>query len=1780
MRLLSPINGVVHTLADQVFRWAGQSPEHIALIGSLALVSAAIATYLGFQLGRILLRNVVRLTAWLPATTADVLVDAGHRLRTRSPGPAPLSVQPSDGSSAGTDGDAGREYLRIRPTSAEYDPETLVTALRGLHSHHRHTEIGPNWQRNQRDILEVLVATRATDTGVEFYVGGSLSLSRLAAILPYRQCGFDIDRVTTHPAQLLAPAGDCESTTVPPNRDAVAAAGTAPHKEGVDDGEEPSATPDGHEVAGDTDDDPSRALFTVLEDRSIEPVVYRMNGQARRRKDWMMRFPGLTDLRDTNGEPFDGSVQSAPHPPVTLLESLDELDGPAICQVVSQSFRAWGSQADRRKWRLEDHRDTIGEKVRNVLLEVFFGPTEHVRHRHRNDRDTGESNRTGTHAHTTAHGRPRQSTRSHIERQRLAHLEEKDPNATFAVNVRIAAVPTGAQSRREVAEHLRGLVGELEHFDGDYIHLTSLPSSLAERITGALRVRGARHRQRLRHLFRRTVKTPVLGHTRLNVRKRWPDLVCTPDELAAWIAIPSTSWLPSQLTEAVEHDPDHTRPLRRLPPSVRSKYVGLDAPGRTVGYLFTRDGSPDLDRPFRLPVTHLGTHALRQGLPGCGKTTDMAQDVLADHHATAGPTVVFTGPGGDLAELVMRAVALDGGTNELRQHVHWFPIPAVQPGLTVFDVRSIQASPDMRDWADAAGAVADKYLRVAEALMGSEAFGRAPLSTNTLRGIIAAGFDPACYPTDPQDDALLMPHRQQGSSEVYRFWQLEAQVDDLAELTQAAARGASADVPSQLPDVSKPRLARNLRTPFVFDDRTAANIVGGVQTRLRAVSNNLRLAALFDNTIERFGFDEILTGADADDIFVFDLSALTPLSQRAYAVTLLSMLDLQLRPEQDFLVREAPDEYLVNLHIDEAAQMVDTPEFGEFLDVIRNYNVGVNLTLQYPEQLRERGGERTYTSVLSNVQTAILGPGELSDEQAQRLCPADWAVDAFKAHVRDIPETHRLVRLPPQDEQTRPQMFELHRGPLPGWHPDANEGPVSEPQFQQQFEAATAAVRDQTQREYGLPAEESEAAIRERHELGVPAVTDALGLARDNLAAFLALMTRHAQTAAAVDSAVHAGVNTGEDIDGPPVGGEGFDIADNDAIAPDSESETQPPGDAATSPDESAASNVLPWVPVSEVYARFMTQIDVTLTDADPADAAGVTETLPDHETIATCMAESEYFETALANDGDQPAPASDESLTATATRDGARPGGVVVRLTPAGLQVATDLEDPGEGPTAGSEEHTEMLQRVQKALQRAGPIQLQLVTQDGRAVVDAIGGFRRSVADQVETVPLTVECEWSSSTLSHPTKPLQNLKKAQEVDAVGLFAVPAGSSAERADVTAAAKRLANILADPVNRARGDARYYVYDDRLLTFHGGGNNDGETVVRRRTGADDSNRTLWVLTESGVEIRTPDGDIVATIDDPVTALEDATLEAFPAYYTYDSRTDQYMVHEHGAHHEYDDREELEADWVPIKEPFIPEREFPVPGYETDTYAIMVVHDRDDGTWEPTTGVDRDDADTHGGVSLYMGGDGPGSLQPLTKLVEALETRVVHPPGSDGARRTSGSDGLDTEAGSPPPPIHPDVDRSGTEVMSNDDGDTPIADTSTSPDSSDDASEGGDEGTVATDTSGKVGRKADTSGITAFAEVELVVSPGNRVPFRPVYEHYEEFVTDTRFEPVSDQKFTAALQNHFTFVLEPDEWEGDEPVTSKGKWYSPWGRTVHCLVGIELRDQSVLDETADAD
>lgn len=1502
------IGTALRTLLTHLRQWATQSPEHLAITIAAGLVALVVSLYVSVRLIRWLGRSLVRLSNWVTAAAWDVLVDGIRRWRTPSSGSdAPTRARTTEGSAddspASAASEAGsREYLRIRPTSAEYDPEALVTALRGLHATHRTTEISAPWRRSDRDVFEFLVATRGAEAGVEFYVGGTMSLDRLATALPYRQCGFDVDRVATHPAHLLNPRTSDATSDDPPadaRPPAASSSSTVPKPETAADGGGAVAKME-HTTADDTESDastadPTAALLAHLTDQDCEPVVYRLNTQARRGNDWMMRQTGLTDLLDAPGDEVSrSSGRSVSHPLLPVVGTLDDLDGPAVYHVAWRSFRTWETQADLREYRLRTRRDTLGQRIAGFVddfLDSLEGTSGHRRGRRReyrreyNQPARRDSRRQHDRRRPTArpHTRDEHATLARADRERLEQLDEKDPTTTAVVNVRVAAIPTAEQSRRDVARTVRDLWTTLDHLDGDYYHLDAPPSLYRERVAGLLRVRGARHRQRLRRLCRRQVTTSVLGHTQFNLRKRWPDLVCNPDELAAWTAIPSTASLPDAVTEHLAHRPAHTDPQRTLTPSIQQEYVGQEVSGVRIADLLTDNRQADRTRPVTLSGRDLYRHLLVLGMTGVGKTTDQAQRAAAAVDATRGPVIVVTGPGANVGRYTMRALAAREGLDWVQEHVHWFPFPAVMPGLTVLDVADmVEHHPDIVNRWDAVEQVRDYLIEILRQVLGSESFNRAPRSIQLIQELLMAAFDPEHWYENTADSHRVSPDR-------CRFSHLTT------ELTELAAAGPPSVAPERRPRSSRPDYDASLEELIHADPETFHNIINGAHTRLNAIANYDQRLMLFDNTEPRFSFADLL---DSDDIYIFDLSSLETTPQQLMTLVLVMQLYDVLQAEQSAL-QSRPDDYMVNLVVDEAAHLVGFDYLSTLLAQGRNHRLAMDLATQFAEQIEEQADREAFLNLLNNTGTKLLATHNLDEEIAKHLLPEGLTVEELRQQVRDLPEAHRLLLLPPQPDEERPQALTVHRGALPRWHPDADAMPFDE----EAFDATLDTIRERTAAEYGLPDDVREGVRSGWDQPAVPAgVQEALGLLRDtDIDAALALMTAHVQ-------------------------------------------------------DESHGRETNDWVAGDSVTRRFETWLEHARdaeSIADDLDAA----TRPDPEDVLEEVADSPYL----------------ECEAATVIPDIEQDEGLVVRLTEAGEDVVADLEATGEAGTAGSDEHDEQLAQTKQALIRAG-FEVTLVEQDTSSKPD---GW---VVHPAVEWPLVLEAE--RTTRSRPDKVLTNLRRAQEQGAVPLFVVAAADDDDR-DVTHPAEVVAGILSSPVNTVRErDGRtetiFYNYTNKRLTFNGGATEGGETAVRPTTGAADSRRSVWVQTAADeYALRNGAGDEYTeylSVSD-FAAISRAEV---PAYYTYNDQTGERTVHAGGDTYTYESKAAFQDDWVAIKQPFLPAKEFPVPDYGRDTYAILLIRD--------APAVDEEI------VVVYD--DETGECQPLSTLGTALTEGELQP------------------------------------------------------------------------------------------------------------------------------------------------------------------------------------------
>ncbi|ELY68284.1 hypothetical protein C488_21192 [Natrinema pellirubrum DSM 15624] len=262
--------------------------------------------------------------------------------------------------------------------------------------------------------------------------------------------------------------------------------------------------------------------------------------------------------------------------------------------------------------------------------------------------------------------------------------------------------------------------------------------------------------------------------------------------------------------------------------------------------------------------------------------------------------------------------------------------------------------------------------------------------------------------------------------------------------------------------------------------------------------------------------------------------------------------------------------------------------------------------------------------------------------------------------------------------------------------------------------------------------------------------------------------------------------------------------------------------------------------------------------------------------------------------------------------------GDIVARLSEEG-EIEVEPETGGV-ESAGGSDHDAVLVDTEQALTERG-FSVDILEQDGSEQPDA------TATHPDHDVVFNIEAE--TTTPDRPAKVLQNLKRAQDADRIPLFVVRSGDPE-----TEWATRLENILSVPLQeRADGTEQFYNCDE-VVTFGGGATaHGGVTAVRPRTS--ETNRTVW--TRDDGERVLSDGEREFTrVPDEGTLSKDGV----PAYYSYDHETGQYTVHKPGETQTYGSKDGFDAEWTPIKRPFIPDVELPDPDYSRDSYIVLLL------------------------------------------------------------------------------------------------------------------------------------------------------------------------------------------------------------------------------------------------
>ncbi|WP_049944197.1 type IV secretory system conjugative DNA transfer family protein [Halalkalicoccus jeotgali] len=320
------------------------------------------------------------------------------------------------------------------------------------------------------------------------------------------------------------------------------------------------------------------------------------------------------------------------------------------------------------------------------------------------------------------------------------------------------------------------------------------------------------------------------------------------------------------------------------------------------------------------------------------------------------------------------------------------------------------------------------------------------------------------------------------------------------------------------------------------------------------------------------------------------------------------------------------------------------------------------------------------------------------------------------------------------------------------------------------------------------------------------------------------------------------------------------------------------------------------------------------------------------------------------------------------------RNGTSVIRVTPEGREYAGLQQDTGSSASGGGDEHRWVLTEAYRAFTKLGAY-VELPTQEGAEDPDGIADLpidpmtaqdpremhQREKQLQEEyprlyelTDGLNISIEAETSTLKKPMQTLTNLRKAIDEHKLCVFACKDGT-ANHEQFDYWPRRGEGIIYDTTGR--GANRTIDYDQ--LTFAADidkqGNrtfyNKGATLeleedvyaVRKR----DNEDVVWREDGEEIVMGGSNGREYTRFENPemVANPERSTV---PAYYTTDEDTGDYIVRSHGEKFTYGSNEEMTADWMVVRAPFIPELEFerqPTP----DDFCFVVFPDEDNEKYD---------------------------------------------------------------------------------------------------------------------------------------------------------------------------------------------------------------------------------------
>ncbi len=575
-------------------------------------------------------------------------------------------------------------------------------------------------------------------------------------------------------------------------------------------------------------------------------------------------------------------------------------------------------------------------------------------------------------------------------RSRVDALDEKDAQHSFAVTAR--AVATTTDQRAQLPD-CSPVTTAFSHLNGDHY-----------------RIEGRTHHGEDAKSIYDSLRNRVTidpEHSKLTARLPWTEnasrgLVMDGCELPVLCLVDAAS-LPTKAHRGLAPTPTDEHGLPRPP---RDRIERYRTAGFTLGHAQTADGDAEAV-PISLPPALQPLHVGMFGRTGSGKSSSLVAALLANHAATDGADILIDPKGDGMADDYLRAHYAKYGTLD---DVYYFDCTETLPALSFFDIRDqLDAGIDRTT---AVEDVVDHYIDILIGIMGRDRFEQAVRSPDIIRYVLKAMFDPI-------HGSNAFSHREFQTA-VARLHETRDPPPVVDEDLQAMLAGVAAN-----------------------SKRSFDELMQGVANRIEKIPLDARLAQIFNHTpaddrdAPKFDLRRLI---DEDAVIIIETGGLRPASQRVITLVILSALwtALRRRTQQG---DDETDHPLVNLYLEEAAQLSTSSLLSDLLAQSRSFGLSITLAMQFPAQLKEANPE-AYREVLNNVSTIVTGNVAVDPEFSRRFATAELPATEVQTRLRALRRGQWLATLPAGFGQPEPHPFVLQSPPLPAGHPES-EAPFS-----------------------------------------------------------------------------------------------------------------------------------------------------------------------------------------------------------------------------------------------------------------------------------------------------------------------------------------------------------------------------------------------------------------------------------------------------------------------------------------------------------------------------------------------------------------------------------------------------------------------------------------------------------------------------------------------------------------------------------------------------------------